>query len=120
MKRLAIFMLLGTLTGCAIGQAREAARRSQCKNNLKMIGLALQNYHDMYRSFPPAFVADENGKPMYSWRVLLLPHLEHAPLYKKYDLSQPWDSPANKAVLDNMPDVFACPSSTQKTTPRCV
>ena len=94
-----------------MGQAREAARRSQCKNNLKQIGLALHNYNEVFGSFPPAFVADENGKPMYSWRVLILPYLDHQPLYEQYDLSQPWDSPANKEVLDNMPPVFGCPSS---------
>ncbi|MBT6157135.1 MAG: DUF1559 domain-containing protein [Planctomycetaceae bacterium] len=116
MRRLAIVLLFGTIVGCGIGQAREAARRSQCKNNLKQIGLALHNYHDEFRSFPPAFVADENGTPMHSWRVLLLPYLDHQKLYDQYDLSQPWDSPANQAVLNNMPAIFACPSGTPGNT----
>src|SRR5260370_743998 len=56
--------------------SREPARRSQCKNNLKQIGLALHNYHDVYGSFPPAYFVDASGKPMHSWRVLILPFLD--------------------------------------------
>jgi prepilin-type processing-associated H-X9-DG protein len=95
----------------AVQQAREAARRTQCKNNLKQIGLALHNYHDTYNSFPPAYVADSDGRPMHSWRVLILPYLDQQALYQSYDFTQPWDSPANQFVLQSMPPVFACPSN---------
>jgi hypothetical protein len=94
----------------AVQQAREAARRSQCKNNLKQIGLALHNYHDMYSCFPPAYIADESGKPMHSWRVLILPFLDQAPLYNQYDFSEPWDGPNNSRLISRMPPVYACPS----------
>jgi len=94
----------------AVQQAREAARRSQCMNNLKQIGLALHNYHDMYQSFPPAYIADENGKPMHSWRVLILPFLGEDQLYSQYDFSEPWDGPKNSQLLARMPTVYACPS----------
>ena len=97
----------------AVQQAREAARRSVCRNNLKQIALALHNYHDTYGTFPPAYVADEQGRPMYSWRVLILPQLGHAALYSQFDLSQPWDSPANRRVLEMMPDVYSCPTADQ-------
>jgi len=64
--------------------------RSVSKNNLKAIGLALHRYHDDYSMFPPAFIADENGRPMHSWRVLLLPHLaeghEHSARYYRSQL----------------------------------
>lgn len=50
-------------------------RRSPCKRNLKQIGLALHNYHEAQGSFPPAYIADSNGNPLLSWRVLILPHL---------------------------------------------
>jgi len=94
----------------AVQQAREAARRSQCKNNLKQIGLALHNYHDVYGSFPPAYIPDANGKPMHSWRVLILPFIDQAPLYAQYDFSEPWDSAKNSQLLARMPPVYACPS----------
>jgi hypothetical protein len=57
--------------------AHEAARRVQCSNHLRQIGLALHNYHDFYGSLPPAFVADSHGKPIHSWRVLILPFMEN-------------------------------------------
>ena len=62
----------------AVQAAREAARRTQCSNNLKQIGLAMHNYHDVNQQFPPAYIADADGQPMHSWRVLILPYLEHS------------------------------------------
>jgi hypothetical protein len=94
----------------AVQQAREAARRTQCKNNLKQIGLALHNYHDTYNTFPPAYIADENGKPMHSWRVLILPYLDQQPLYEQYDFSEPWNGPNNSRILNTRVPVYACPS----------
>src|SRR5687767_14136115 len=58
----------------AVG-SRPPSKRTQCKNNLKQIALALHNYHDVYGSFPPAYIADKDGRPMHSWRVLLLPYI---------------------------------------------
>ncbi len=95
----------------AVQAAREAARRSQCSNNLKQIGLAMHKYHDAYGSFPPAFIPDEDGRPMHSWRVLILPYLEQGYLYEQYNFDEPWDSPANLALTVPMPNVFQCPSS---------
>jgi prepilin-type processing-associated H-X9-DG protein len=95
----------------AVQQAREAARRSQCKNNLKQIGLALHNYADTWGSLPPAYIADETGKPMHSWRVLILPFLDQAQMYQEYDFSEPWDGPNNSRLLSRMPPVYACPSN---------
>jgi hypothetical protein len=94
------------------GAPRGAARRMQCSNHLKQIALALQNYHDTYGSFPPAYISDENGKPLHSWRALILPFAEHKPLYDQLDLTKPWDDPANRAIYDAAPAYFNCPSST--------
>jgi prepilin-type processing-associated H-X9-DG protein len=102
--------ILAALLLPAVQQAREAARRSQCKNNLKQIGLALHNYADAYGSFPPAYIADASGKPMHSWRVLILPYIDQAPLYNQYNFSEPWDGPGNSRLLAQMPPVYACPS----------
>jgi prepilin-type processing-associated H-X9-DG protein len=94
----------------AVQQAREAARRTQCMNNLKQIGLALHNYHDVYNTFPPGYVADDSGKPLHSWRVLILPYLGESQLYSEYDFSEPWDGPNNSRLLTRMPRVYVCPS----------
>lgn len=85
-------------------------RFSPCKNNLKQIGLALHNYHDAYKSLPPAFVVGPDGKPWHSWRVLLLPFLEEGPLWEEYRLDEPWNGPNNSKLLNRRPDVFACHS----------
>ena len=108
--------ILGSMLLPAVQQAREAARRSACKNNLKQIGLALHNYHETYGSLPPAYIPDENGRPMHSWRVLILPFIDQAPLHEMYDFNQPWDSPANLAVLEMIPEVYRCPSATVGST----
>ena len=94
----------------AVQSAREAARRSQCNNNLKQIGLALQSYHDVYNSFPPAYIADANGKPMHSWRVLILPFMEQKPLYDRYNFDEPWDGPNNRQLADLIPPAYRCPA----------
>jgi prepilin-type processing-associated H-X9-DG protein len=89
---------------------RESARESQCKNNLKAIGLALHNYHDRWQSFPPAYTVDAQGRRLHSWRVLILPFLGQQGLYNSIDLSQPWDSPVNAPFLATRPPEFGCPS----------
>ncbi len=96
----------------AVQAAREAARRAQCRNNMKQISLAMQNYHDVNGSFPPAYTVDENGQPLHSWRVLLLPYLEENALYEQIKLDEPWDSPHNRAFTDFMPDAYRCPSES--------
>ncbi|MCL2304700.1 MAG: DUF1559 domain-containing protein [Planctomycetaceae bacterium] len=86
----------------------ESARRTLCTNNLKNIGHALHNYHDKYQCFPPAYTVDENGQPLHSWRVLLLPFLEEQALYEQIRLDEPWDSEYNKQFHDKIPCVFRC------------
>ena len=82
------------------------ALRAQCANNLKQIAMALHNYAADYQALPPAFVADATGKPMHSWRVLILPYLEQQALYAQYNLSEPWDGPNNIQLLDKVPSYF--------------
>lgn len=102
----------------ATRSARPAARRTQCRNNLKQIGLALHNYHDAYGAFPPAYTVDADGKPLHSWRILILPYLDQKPLYDRIDLSKPWDDPVNADVFKLRVHAYACPSNIDpdKTT----
>jgi prepilin-type processing-associated H-X9-DG protein len=97
----------------AVQAAREAARRSMCVNNLKQIAIAMMNYESANGMFPPAFTVDPTGKPLLSWRVLLLPYLEEASLYQKFKLDEPWDSPNNQPLVAQMPKVYECPSWPQ-------
>lgn len=69
--------------------------------------MAVANYHDAYGAFPPAYVADADGKPMHSWRVLLLPYVEARELYGQYDFNEPWDGPHNIKLVDKRPTVYA-------------
>lgn len=94
-----------------VRRVREVAPRSQCKNNLKQIGLALHNYHDQYGTFPPAYTVDASGNRLHSWRTLILPFIEEQRIYDKIDLSKPWDDPANAEVFATVPRVYRCPSS---------
>src|SRR3954465_14889144 len=91
--------------------SREAARRSVCVNNLKQIGLALRGYHDAYGCFPPAYLADEAGRPMPSWRVLILPWLEQKDIYDLYRFDEPWDGPNNRKLHDMRVSAYACPAN---------
>lgn len=103
----------------AVQSAREAARRSQCLYNLKQISLALHNYHDTFKSFPPAYIADANGQPMHSWRVLILPFMEQQELYDQYRFDEPWDGPNNQKLHSKVVDTYCCPSvhsGTEHTT----
>ena len=95
----------------AVQAAREAARRAQCVNNLKQIGLALINYHDANNTYPPAAIVGKDGKPLLSWRVAILPYIERQDLYAKFHLDEPWDSEHNQALIDSMPATYACPST---------
>ena len=108
---IAIIAILVALLLPAVQQAREAARRTQCKNNLKQIGIALHSYHDVYKTFPPAYIPDEDGKPMHSWRVLILPFIEQQALYEQYDFNEPWDGPNNSQLANVVISVYQCPSS---------
>ena len=96
--------------------ARESARRASCINKLKQIGLALHAYEDDYGSFPPAYIADASGKPMHSWRVLLLPYLDRNDIYDKYSFDEPWDGPNNSKLHGIMVSYYKCPTDYSATS----
>jgi hypothetical protein len=113
---LIILCLMGGLFLPAVESAKEAGRRAWCSNNLKQIAISLEEYHRAHGSFPPAYMADKNGKPMHSWRVLILPYLDMDPLYRTYKLNEPWDGPSNKKLLSTRPEVFTCWSDRSSYT----
>ncbi len=109
-----VFLMIGVWSvNSGVGTPADS---NTCTNQLKMLALALQNYHDVFNRYPPAYIADEDGRPMHSWRVLVLPFLEETVAYLKYDFQQPWNSPHNQQVIATVAgDQFCCPSSQGKT-----
>jgi len=122
---IAIIAILIALLLPAVQQAREAARRSACKNNMKQLGLALHNYHDVHRIFPPSVISNpDDGNSFdqegYGWGTMLLPYLDQANLYNAMD---PNGVPASGGLFedvlggpvagqhDTVLTVFRCPSS---------
>lgn len=88
-------------------EVQERANRRRSANNLKQIGIALHMFHDTYNQFPPAATCSKDGKPLLSWRVMILPFIEQENLYKQFNLNEPWDSEHNKKLLDKMPKLYA-------------
>ena len=102
--------ILAALLWPAVNRVREVARTASCMSNMKQIGLAMHAYNDANGSFPPAYTTDKDGKPLHSWRVLILPFMDQEALYSQIKLDEPWDSPHNKQFADKMPPEFSCPS----------
>ncbi len=103
----------------AVGQARAVSQRARSANSLRNLLLAAHLFDADRQAFPAAYSVDEQGKPLLSWRVQLLPYLEEQELYNQFHLDEPWDSEHNKKLIDQMPDVFASPHMEQadgKTT----
>ncbi len=132
---IAIIAVLVAILLPAVQQAREAARRSTCKNNLKQIGLALHNYHDTHNTFPPGWIGVSNRRPHtgvedpsglpadwrsgFSWSQLILPQLEQGPLYDQFNFSQIVNDETNsnnRTTLNNYLSVFSCPSDDAPNT----
>ena len=92
--------------------------RVVCTNNMREIAMALHQYHQANGCFPPVFLPDKSGKPLHSWRVLILPYLKYDDLYKSLDLAQPSNSPRNwQMLLDGQPQEFECPNDHHAKSP---
>jgi len=110
---IAIIAVLIALLLPAVQQAREAARRSQCKNNLKQLGLGMHNYHDSHQMFP---YASSWASRTHTWVELLLPYIDQAPLYNQINFSlsnnSTAGSPSNVSLfLNRHLSILACPSN---------
>ena len=92
----------------AVARARRSALEARSANNLKQIAVAMHNYHDTHKRFPPAASYDVQGRPLLSWRVHLLPLLDKESLYRKFHLQEPWDSPHNRTLQKEMPAFYSC------------
>jgi hypothetical protein len=118
-RRRALLLLMwfvvcsGLLTWCAgaIRAAREAERCQTCGLNFKQIGLGLLNFDAENGSLPPAYLCDAKGKPIHSWRALLMPYGGHYSWRKTYSLKEPWDGPNNGKFLSTRFNEFRCPSA---------
>ena len=118
---IAIIAILIALLLPAVQQAREAARRSQCKNNFKQVGLALHNYHESHSLFPPGSLIADSACGFriqargWAWSVYILPYLDQATVYNQYTFT---DFYYNTTVTDwaagaNQIAVYLCPSDNQ-------
>ncbi len=102
-----------SLVAVPVDAALESLRRRKCVNNLKLIALAMHNYHSARKAFPTAYSRDKEGRPLLSWRVHLLPFLEQQSLYDQFHLDEPWDSPHNQALIARIPAVYVCPGANR-------
>jgi prepilin-type processing-associated H-X9-DG protein len=112
---LAVGMLLPPVTS-----SRTPGLRMVCSNNIREFSMALLTYEATHGNFPPAYLSDESGKPMHSWRTMLLKYLDRPDLYQACDFQQPWDAPKN-AVVNAAPTVmymFVCPSDGSPMPPQ--
>ena len=121
---LVVIAIIGILIGLllpAVQAAREAARRMQCCNNLRQIGLALHNYHDTQRAFPSAWRGYAGtqpyvfGTPGWGWAAAILPYLEQQNLRTLIQIQKPVASEVNRIPRETFIPVFTCPSSATTT-----
>lgn len=104
----------GVLVGLllpAVQAAREAARRMQSSNNIKQIMLAMHNHHAAFGELPFSAIVDDDGNPLLSWRVALLPFQDENELYQQFRLDEPWDSEHNLPLAQQIPSVYQPPGA---------
>jgi hypothetical protein len=99
-----ICILLALIILPAIQAARSASQRMTCANNLQQIALALLSYRDLFKTFPSAVTYADDGTPMRSWRVAIVPHLVQNSFLNAYDFREPWNGPKNRLLGDEIPD----------------
>jgi hypothetical protein len=90
-----------------VQQFREATASMESQSHLKRIGVAIHLYESAYKKIPGHAIYSKDGKPLLSWRVAILPYIGENNLYKQFKLDEPWDSPHNRKLLEQMPGVYA-------------
>lgn len=106
---LALLAVIGTLSWNYADSSGLFMKGAGCSGHLRSIVMAAHLYHEDHGTFPPAYLADERGRPIHSWRVLLLPYLEQEDLYRAYRFDEPWDGPNNRKLADQVWSTFRCP-----------
>ena len=105
-----VLAIMGTLALFLVASQRRnigpAIRRMNASNRIHQIILALHNYESHYGELPPAILRDDSGRPLHSWRVLILPFAGHQELYSRIDLTLPWHDPKNQAVGAITPELY--------------
>jgi prepilin-type N-terminal cleavage/methylation domain-containing protein len=116
---LAVIAILVALLVPAVFRATEAARRTQCRNNLHNIGLALHNYHGVHQCFPPGWLASRVGDYVYpgysSWLMAILPAIEQGPIFNSINMVEPAWAPENATVVRQRLELYLCPSDPTNT-----
>lgn len=97
--------------------AVHARRGHQCKDHLKRLGEALHAYQAEHGHFPAPYTKDAAGRPLLSWRVTLLPYLHRRDLFERFHHDEPWNSPHNLPLLDEIPATLICPELGGGQTP---
>ncbi len=114
-----LLVLAGALVYGGIA-AFQAAWVEGCKmasaNGLQQIMMAMRNYHQANGCYPPQYLADKEGRPAHSWRVLILPYLELDDLSRRYRFDEPWDGPHNRLLAKEAPRCFRSPNADPKST----
>ena len=93
--------------------APQVAQNARARNNLQIIGLALHNYHDVHRQFPPAGIYGEDGTAYHSWQTMILPFADQATLYNQIELDRPWDAPAHSILFSTVIPTYLHPSISE-------
>ena len=111
---MALIGLAGLLFGATVASLRWANRLTLqygCDGRLGAIALALHQYHQDFGCFPPAFLADSRGRPMHSWRILVLASADYPArsIYESYRFDEPWNSPTNSRLAVGMAEFYQCP-----------
>ncbi len=110
---LVVVLLLATLVVYGTIRARARARSALCGGYISQVGYAVSRYHAWHGVLPPAFVCDETGKPLYSWRVAILGFMDLQE-YRKYDKSEAWTSSTNRRLLEGPGNaLYACPADKE-------
>lgn len=108
-------ILIATVMGACVlfvrssRQAHDDALRTRCSGRIAALTYSLHQYYEKYKSFPPSATTDSRGRPLLSWRVLILEFVEPE-LFARFNLKESWDSPHNRQLIADIPPCYVCPA----------